>query len=75
MVNLDTGTALTLVSEGSRVRHALKAVIGQSPMVMTQTAIAEFQQIVRTIPSHYPELNYELWRDSGSITPAPAKHL
>jgi hypothetical protein len=49
MVNLDTGTAMALVSEGSPLRHLLKATISRSSMVMTQTAVAEFQQIVRTI--------------------------
>jgi hypothetical protein len=49
MVNLDTGTALALVSEGSPLRHLLKATIGNSPMVMCLTAVAEFQRIVQTV--------------------------
>src|SRR5437762_3275591 len=49
MVNLDTGTGLALISEGSPQRHLLKATIGRSSMVMTQTAVAEFQQIVRAV--------------------------
>jgi hypothetical protein len=49
MVNLDTGTALALVSEGSPLRHLLKATIGTSPMVMSLTAVAEFQRIVQTV--------------------------
>ena len=49
MVNLDTGTALALVSEKSPLRHLLKATIGGSSMIMSHTAVAEFQRIIRTL--------------------------
>ena len=46
---MDTNTALAFVSEGSPVRHQLKAVVQGKQLVMTQTAAREFQQIVATI--------------------------
>lgn len=49
MINLDTGSALAFVSEGSPLRHLLKVRVGRSPLIMTQTAAAEFHQIVRTV--------------------------
>jgi hypothetical protein len=49
MVNLDTGTALAFIAEGSPLRHLLKTKVAQSPMLMTQTALAEFQNIVAAV--------------------------
>jgi hypothetical protein len=44
-VNLDTGTAITFVSEGSFVRHQLKTFVQGKSLVMTQTAVSELQRI------------------------------
>jgi hypothetical protein len=49
MVNLDTGSALAFISEGSSMRYVLKALVGRNPMIMARTASTEFQQIVRAI--------------------------
>jgi hypothetical protein len=48
-INIDTGTAVAFVSEGSTQRHNLKAKVKGKSMVMTQTAHAEFTNIVNTI--------------------------
>ncbi|WP_034344049.1 DUF1308 domain-containing protein [Deinococcus misasensis] len=45
-VNLDTGSAVALISEGSTVRGTIKNAIGDQPIYMTQTALAEFENIV-----------------------------
>src|SRR3712207_5464759 len=42
-INIDTVSAISFISEGSRVRHLLKAVVSGKQMVMTQTAIDEFK--------------------------------
>jgi uncharacterized protein DUF1308 len=49
VVNLDTTSAVTFVSEGSPVRHQLKALVTNDRLVMTQTAVREFQTIVGNI--------------------------
>jgi len=46
-VNLDTGSAIAFVSEGSPARHGMKAAVGDRRMVMTETAAAEFQGALR----------------------------
>jgi hypothetical protein len=43
-VNVDTGTAITFVSEGSWMRHQLKTFVHGKSLVMTQTALQEFQR-------------------------------
>jgi Protein of unknown function (DUF1308) len=45
VVNLDTNAAIAFVSEGSPVRHALKAVVGGGRMVISETARREFEAI------------------------------
>jgi RHS repeat-associated protein len=47
-VNIDTGTAIAFVSEGSAVRHQLKAFVAGKEMQMTQTALGEFQGSLRS---------------------------
>lgn len=47
-VNIDTGTAITFVSEGSTARHQLKAFVAGKEMQMTQTALGEFQGALRS---------------------------
>lgn len=46
-VNLDTGSAVGFVSEGSPVRGQLKAAVEGRQMVMTETALEEFQGTLR----------------------------
>lgn len=46
LVNLDTGSAVSFVSEGSFVRQQLKAYVQGKQMVLTATALREFQGIV-----------------------------
>jgi hypothetical protein len=45
-VNLDANTAVTFISEGSWVRHQLKAYAQGKQLIMAQTAFNEFQKIV-----------------------------
>ena len=47
-INIDTGTAVAFVSEGSIERQKLKAVVAGNNMVMTETAFAEFQGTLRS---------------------------
>jgi len=47
-VNIDTGTAVSFVSEGSAIRHQLKAFVAGKEMQMTRTALAEFQGTLRS---------------------------
>src|SRR5437879_3941772 len=49
MINLDTNAAITLVSEGSPERHQIKAFAQGHQIVMTQTSVSEFRNIVVTI--------------------------
>ncbi|HAC62391.1 MAG TPA: DUF1308 domain-containing protein [Cyanothece sp. UBA12306] len=49
MINLDTGTAIAFVAEESNLRYQLQSYVKNQSMVMTQTAIAEFRNIVQTI--------------------------
>lgn len=46
--NIDTGTAIAFVSEGSAVRHQLKAFVAGKEMQMTETALGEFQGALRS---------------------------
>jgi uncharacterized protein RhaS with RHS repeats len=48
-INIDTGSAVAFVSEGSPERHLLKSHVAGKQMVMTQTAQAEFSNIINTI--------------------------
>jgi plasmid stabilization system protein ParE len=45
-INLDTSAAIAFVSEGSPVRHHLKALVAGKGLVLTATAEQEFEQIV-----------------------------
>ncbi|MFQ1700251.1 DUF1308 domain-containing protein [Loktanella agnita] len=46
-VNIDTGTVSAFVSQNSPMRHKLKAELNGRDMVMTQTAKAEFDNMIR----------------------------
>ena len=48
-VNIDTGTANAFVSEGSSIRHQLKAFVDGKQMMMTETAVNEFKNIVNSV--------------------------
>ena len=45
-VNIDTGTANAFISQDSPIRHELKAYVQGKDMVMTETAVNEFRNIV-----------------------------
>jgi hypothetical protein len=49
MVNLDTGTALAFIAEGSPVRYQLRIYVQGQQLVMTQTAFNEFIGIVQRV--------------------------
>ncbi|CAM2063905.1 DUF1308 domain-containing protein [Sulfidibacter corallicola] len=46
-VNIDTGSASAFISQDSPIRHQLKTQLGDRQMVMTETAAAEFQGMLR----------------------------
>jgi len=46
-VNIDTGTAAAFISQGSAVRHQLKASVDGRSMLMTETAVKELQGMLR----------------------------
>jgi RHS repeat-associated protein len=48
-VNLDTGTAIAFIAEGSPLLPQLEAYVQDKQMVMTRTAFLEFVRIVTTI--------------------------
>ncbi len=49
MFNLDTGTAIAFIAEGSAIRFQLRTYVGNRPLLMTRTAISEFISIAFTI--------------------------
>lgn len=49
MLNLDTGTAITLIAENSPIRFSLRSYIGGHSLIMTRTAVTEFISIAFTI--------------------------
>lgn len=49
MLNLDTGTGITLIAEGSSIRYQVRQYIQKQQMLMTQTALNEFTQIVQLV--------------------------
>ena len=49
MLNLDTGTAIAFIAEGSTLRFQLHTYVGNRLLLMTRTAIIEFISIAFTI--------------------------
>ncbi len=49
MFNLDTGTAIAFIAEGSPIRFQLRTYVGNRPLLMTRTAISELLSIAFTI--------------------------
>jgi hypothetical protein len=47
-INIDAGAAISFIAEGSSARHRMKALVAGKSMVMTATAIGEFQRVVAT---------------------------
>ncbi|OUL33415.1 DUF1308 domain-containing protein [Nostoc sp. 106C] len=47
MINLDTNTAIAFVAEGSTIRYQLRVFVQNQQLVMTQTAIDEFVNIIK----------------------------
>lgn len=49
MLNLDTGTAIAFIAEGSPIRLTLRKYVQNHQMVMTHTAYTEFTDIVQSV--------------------------
>ena len=49
MLNLDTGTAIAFIGEGSLQRYSLRSYVDHKSMIMTATALKEFRSIVEDI--------------------------
>ena len=49
MLNLDTGTAISFIGEGSLQRYLLRSYVDHESMIMTATALTEFRSIVENI--------------------------
>ena len=49
MINLDTGTVIAFIAEGSFVRYDLRQYINEQEIIITKTAFDEFTNIVETI--------------------------
>lgn len=49
MFNLDTGTAIAFIAEGSPIRFQLRTYLRNRPLLITRTAITEFISIAFTI--------------------------
>ncbi len=49
MLNLDTGTAIAFIGEGSLQRYSLRSYVDHKSMIMTATALTEFRSIVEDI--------------------------
>jgi Protein of unknown function (DUF1308) len=49
VINIDTGTAIAFIAEGSPVRNELRIVVQNQQIVMAQTAFGEFTVIVQRI--------------------------
>ena len=49
MFNLDTGTAIAFIAEGSPIRFQLRTYVGNRLLLITRTAITEFISIAFTI--------------------------
>ena len=47
MINLDTNTAIAFIAEDSTVRHTLREFVKGQQLVMAQTALNEFINIVQ----------------------------
>lgn len=47
MINLDTNSAIAFVAEGSTVRYQLLSFVQSQQLVMTQTAVDEFVNIIK----------------------------
>lgn len=69
LVNIDTGTANAFISEGSIVRHELKALVNNRQMVMTETAISEFKTIVNGVAGPSEQARAMRFLDRVKIIP------
>ncbi|GAX37491.1 DUF1308 domain-containing protein [Nodularia sp. NIES-3585] len=49
MINLDTVTAIAFIAENYPIRSLLRQYVNGQEMVITQTAFAEFTNIVKTV--------------------------
>ncbi|RKI39451.1 DUF1308 domain-containing protein [Corallococcus sp. AB004] len=68
VVNIDASTVSTFVSEGSFMRHQLKALVSGKKMVLTETALGEVQNMMQTAgPKEMAR--YQRFLDRVSIVP------
>ncbi|NRS19716.1 DUF1308 domain-containing protein [Brevibacillus sp. HB1.4B] len=68
-VNIDTGTANAFISEGSPIRHDLKDFVTGKQMVMTETAAAEFKNIVNGVAGPLEKARAEKFMNRVQVIP------
>ncbi|MEN6314698.1 MAG: DUF1308 domain-containing protein [Clostridiaceae bacterium] len=68
-VNIDTGTANAFVSDGSPIRGQLKSFVNGKQMVMTDTAVGEFKNIVNGIAGPLEQARAQRFLNRVKIIP------
>lgn len=68
-VNIDTGTANAFVSEDSPLRHQLKSFVDGKQMVMTDTAVSEFKNIVNGVGGPLEQARAQRFLNRVNIIP------
>lgn len=68
-VNIDTGTANAFISEGSPIRHELKAYVNGKQMVMTDTAAGEFRNIINGVAGPLEKARAERFMNRVQVIP------
>ncbi|WP_256872561.1 RHS repeat-associated core domain-containing protein [Paenibacillus sp. 79R4] len=68
-VNIDTGTANAFISEGSSIRHELKAYVNGKQMVMTDTAAGEFRNIINGVAGPLEKARAERFMNRVQVIP------
>ena len=68
-VNIDTGTANAFISQDSPIRHQLKNYVSGKQMVMTETAMVEFKNIVNGVAGDMEKARAERFLKRVKIIP------
>lgn len=68
-VNIDTGTANAFISQDSPIRHQLKNYVSGKQMVMTETAMGEFKNIVNGVAGDMEKARAESFLKGVKIIP------
>ena len=68
-VNIDTGTANAFISQDSPIRHQLKNYVSGKQMVMTETAMGEFKNIVNGVAGDMEKARAERFLKRVKIIP------